>query len=146
MRLILLILCALTFLNSCKFQDQYTGNPTPSISNIKLNKLSYQQFADTVVISFDYKDGDGDLGFESADSLSVEIKDVRFNKADYYHLQPLSPVGEKINITGTIRVSLKNIFLIGGGSLESTQFQVRIKDRAQHWSNLLVSKSISINK
>ena len=146
MRLILLILCASTFLNSCKFNDQYSGSPTPSISNIKLNKLSYQQFADTVVISFDYKDGDGDLGFESADSLSVEIKDVRFNKADYYHLQPLSPVGEKINISGTIRVSLKNIFLIGGGSTESTQFQVRIKDRAQHWSNLLVSKSISINK
>jgi hypothetical protein len=36
--------------------------------------------------------------------------------------------------------------LLGAGSSESTQFQVRIKDRARHWSNALTSKSVNINK
>jgi hypothetical protein len=134
------------FLNSCKYDDQYSGDPIPVISNLILNKSDFKQFADTVVIGFDYRDGDGDLGFESADSLSVEIKDIRFSKADEYHLPPLAPTGSKIDISGTIRVTLKNIFLIAGGNTETTQFQIRVKDRAQHWSNLLVSKSVNINK
>lgn len=146
MKLVIIVLLTSICCFSCKFEDKYSGNVNPSISNLTMNKVNYKQFTDTVVISFNYNDGDGDLGFESADSLSVEIKDVRFAKPDYYHLQPLSPIGEKISISGTIKVSLKNIFLIGSGSLESTQFQIRVKDRAQHWSNTLISKSITINK
>jgi hypothetical protein len=111
-----------------------------------LNQSDFKQFTDTVVLTFNYKDGDGDLGFESADSLSVEVKDIRFAKPDYYHLKPLVPLNEKVSISGSIRISLKNIFLLGAGSSESTQFQIRIKDRAQHWSNALMSKSVNISK
>jgi hypothetical protein len=99
-----------------------------------------------VVIAFDYVDGDGDLGFDNADSLSLEIKDVRFAKADLYHLRPLSPAGTQVNIHGTIKVTLKNVFLLGAGSAETTKFQIRIKDRMQHWSNKLETKTISITK
>ena len=130
----------------CKYNDIYTGDPIPKISNITTNQTEYTQFTDTVVIGFDYQDGDGDLGFESADSMSVEVKDVRFVKADYYHLKPLSPLGSKISISGKIRISVKNIFLLGGGTAESTKFQIRIKDRSQRWSNVLISKSINIKK
>ena len=137
-------LSALLF--SCKYEDKYTGEINPAISNIKVSNSTFKQFTDTVVITLDYKDGDGDLGFESADSLSIEVKDVRFAKADYYHLKPLSPKESKIAISGTIRIVLKNIFLIGSGLTESTQFQIRIKDRAQHWSNMLSTKSVNINK
>lgn len=146
MRLIFTALFCAIILFSCKYEDHYSGDPIPVISNLVLNKTDFKQFADTVVIGFDYRDGDGDLGFESADSLSVEIKDIRFAKADLYHLKPLAPVGSKIAISGTIKVTLKNIFLIAGGNVETTQFQIRVKDRAQHWSNVLVSKSVNINK
>ena len=131
---------------SCKYDDIYSGDPTPKISNVSTNQIEYKQFTDTVVIAFDYQDGDGDLGFESADSLSVEVKDFRFAKADYYHLKPLSPMGSKIAVSGKIRIVLKNIFLLGGGSAESTKFQIRIKDRSQKWSNVLVTQSIGIKK
>lgn len=140
----ILTLCILLF--SCKYEDQYTGDPKPSISQLVLNQSDFKQFTDTVVLTFNYKDGDGDLGFESADSLSVEVKDIRFAKPDYYHLKPLAPLNEKVSISGSIRISLKNIFLLGAASSESTQFQIRIKDRAQHWSNALMSKSVNISK
>lgn len=130
----------------CKYDDKYTNDPIPKISNISTNQMEYTQFTDTVVIGLDYQDGDGDLGFESADSLSVEVKDIRFAKADYYHLKPLSPLGKRIAISGKISISLKNIFLIGAGNLESTKFQIRIKDRSQNWSNVLLTKSITIKK
>jgi len=146
MRLIHRLLVIAIIFISCKYDVQYSGDPMPIISALKLNKTDFKQFSDTVVLTFDYKDGDGDLGFESADSLSVEVKDLRFAKPDYYHLKPLSPIGSKIAISGSLRIVLKNIFLLGGGASESTQFQIRIKDRGQHWSNALVSKSVNINK
>ncbi len=140
------ILAFILLFVSCKCDDQYTGEPIPSISAVTLNQTAYKQFSDTVVITLKYKDGDGDLGFESADSLSVEVKDMRFEKPDYYHLRPLAPLDKKIAITGEIRIALKNVFLLGSSSQENTQFSIRIKDRAQHWSNRLTTKSITINK
>ena len=71
---------------------------------------------------------------------------ARFAKADFYHVRPLSPAGSEINIHGTIKVTLKNVFLLGAGSSETTKFQIRIKDRMQHWSNTLETKTISITK
>lgn len=130
----------------CKPERFYTGDPKPVISKITLNQTSFKQFTDTVVISFDYADGDGDLGFDNADSLSLEIKDVRFAKADYYHVRPLAPAGTQVNIHGTIKVTLKNVFLLGAGTSETTKFQLRIKDRMQHWSNTLETKTITITK
>jgi hypothetical protein len=132
--------------SGCKPERFYTGDPKPVISKVVLNQSTFKQFTDTVVISFDYVDGDGDLGYDNADSLSLEIKDVRFAKADYYHVRPLAPAGSQINIHGTIIVTLKNVFLLGAGSSETTKFQIRIKDRMQHWSNILETKTISITK
>jgi hypothetical protein len=132
--------------SGCKPERFYTGDPKPVISKVVLNQSTFKQFTDTVVISFDYVDGDGDLGYDNADSLSLEIKDVRFAKADYYHVRPLAPAGSQINIHGTIKVTLKNVFLLGAVSSETTKFQIRIKDRMQHWSNILETKTISITK
>lgn len=132
--------------SGCKPERFYTGDPKPVISKVVLNQSTFKQFTDTVVISFDYVDGDGDLGYDNADSLSLEIKDVRFAKADYYHVRPLAPAGSQINIHGMIKVTLKNVFLLGAGSSETTKFQIRIKDRMQHWSNILETKTISITK
>jgi hypothetical protein len=131
MKLIFNILTISILFFSCKYEDRYTGDPQPSISKLTLNKSDFKQFTDTV---------------ENADSLSVEVKDIRFGKPDYYHLKPLAPLTAKVAISGSVRITLKNIFLLGAGSSESTQFQVRIKDRAQHWSNALTSKSVNINK
>lgn len=133
-------------LSGCKPERFYTGDPKPVISKVTLNQNSFKQFTDTVLISFDYADGDGDLGFDNADSLSLEIRDIRFAKADYYHVRPLAPAGSQVNIHGTLKVTLKNIFLLGAGSSETTKLQIRIKDRMQHWSNLLETKTIYITK
>jgi hypothetical protein len=140
------LLFFLVLFSGCEPERFYTGDPKPVISKVTLNQTSFKQFTDTVVIAFDYADGDGDLGFDNADSLSLEIKDVRFAKADFYHVRPLSPAGSEINIHGTIKVTLKNVFLLGAGSSETTKFQIRIKDRMQHWSNKLETKTISITK
>lgn len=142
---VILLFVMIVFIG-CKPERFYTGDPKPVISKITLNQTSFKQFTDTVVISFDYADGDGDLGFDNADSLSLEIKDVRFAKADYYHLRPLAPAGTQVNIHGTIKVTLKNVFLLGAGTSETTKFQLRIKDRMQHWSNTLETKTITITK
>lgn len=146
MKIIVKLLFLLVVFTGCKPERFYTGDPKPVISKITLNQTSFKQFTDTIVISFDYVDGDGDLGFDNADSLSLEIKDIRFAKADYYHVRPLAPLGTQVNIHGTLKVTLKNVFLLGAATSETTKFQLRIKDRLQHWSNILETKTISIIK
>ncbi|MSP57652.1 MAG: hypothetical protein CK532_03225 [Flavobacteriales bacterium] len=146
MKLIYIILTIFLFCYGCSTEQYYIGNPLPILSNPSLNQNTFKQFTDTVVIGFDYKDGDGDLGFEKADSLNLEIRDIRFAKPDYYHISPLAPLGKQISIQGSIALRLKNVFLLGAGQLEITKFQIRVKDRNQHWSNLIETKSISIIK
>lgn len=141
-----IITSILLLFSTCKQEQFYTGDPLPSIINPRINQINFKQFTDTIRITFDYVDGDGDLGFESADSLNLEVKDTRFAKADYYHFAPLLPLGKAANIHGSMSIRLKNIFLLGAGNIETTNFQIRIKDRAQHWSNKIITKTISVTK
>ena len=70
MKLIYTVLTIFLFCYGCSTEQYYIGNPLPILSNPSLNQNTFKQFTDTVVIGFDYKDGDGDLGFEKADSLN----------------------------------------------------------------------------
>ncbi len=71
MKTIVRLLFLIVVFSGCKPERFYTGDPNPVISKVTLNQTSFKQFTDTVVIAFDYVDGDGDLGFDNADSLSL---------------------------------------------------------------------------
>jgi hypothetical protein len=91
-----------------------------------------------------YKDGDGDLGDVSADTLSIYVRDSRLSKADYYHLFPLSPISNKLSIDGLLNMKMKNIFLLSTSPSETTKFEIKLKDRAKNWSNTIFTPNIEI--
>ena len=122
------------------------GNPVPVILLSKVEPTTVKQFKDSVAITFTYEDGDGDLGWQNADIQSLEVKDVRFDKPDMYYVAPLSPVGSKVHIKGTLKVNIKNLFLISTATVETTVLELRIQDRAGHWSNKITTPEITINK
>lgn len=146
MRLSVLISILSLFNLSCKDDLIKTGDPQPKIQFVSINPNSVIQFQDSVVITISYEDGDGDLGDYSADSLSISVRDTRLLKSDFYHLQPLAPMDANVKIKGQLDIKLKNLFLLGQGKTEQTQFEIKLKDRKQHWSNTVITSSIVINR
>ncbi len=139
-----MILSSFTVL-SCK-DIEVKDDPVPVISIESITPNNIKQFSDSVTISIRYKDGDGDLGSADADIRSLSIRDTRLSKEDTYFVAPLAPLDAKISIEGILKIQLRNLFLLGNGASETTKFEVRIKDRAGHESNLAVSELVTITK
>lgn len=134
-------------LHSCTKEVQLSeGNPVPVISLEKTFPTTIVQFKDSLKVTIGYEDGDGDLGYINADINSLEIKDSRLSKADMYYVPPQAPVDSKIHIKGTLEIQIKNMFLLGSGSSETTTLEIRLADRAGNWSNKVTTPLITINK
>lgn len=116
----------------------------PKLSNLTISLDTVRAFADTLLVTFDYEDMDGDLGFEDPNTHSLSVKDSRLQNADMYHVQPLAPVGSNLKINGTLQVKLNGLFVVGNADMESLNFTVQITDRQSHLSNELVSKEIVV--
>lgn len=129
---------------SCKEEIVSNGNPIPNIQFISISSTKLKQFTDSLVVTLKYKDGDGDLGDVSADTLSIYVRDSRLSKADYYHLFPLSPISNKLSIDGLLNIKIKNIFLLSTSPSETTKFEIKLKDRAKNWSNTIFTPNIEI--
>lgn len=117
----------------------------PSIEIKSVEPTNVMEFRDSVIVTLTYKDNNGDLGDESADEKSVQVKDSRLQSADGYHLKPINPIEDELKITGTIRVKLKNMFRLGNATQEQTTLSIKIKDKAGHWSNEVVTDPITIH-
>lgn len=133
----------LLFFSSCKKElpDDYYN---PKLSNLVVSLDTVQEFEDTLLITFDYEDMDGDLGFHDPNVKSLYVKDSRFQNADTYHVQPLAPEGSELKINGTLTVKLNGLFVVGNATTETLYFTVQITDRQSHLSNELVSKEIIV--
>jgi len=103
-----------------------------------------EEFTDTVTVSFDYYDLNGDIGNPDPNITSLSIKDSRLENADLYHVQPLAPIGESLQIEGRLSVRLNNLFILGNDTVEELQFSVQIEDRKGNMSNLLESDTIIV--
>ncbi|MFM9944181.1 MAG: hypothetical protein ACKVQB_03000 [Bacteroidia bacterium] len=146
-----LVLVAISFLislNACTEKEQInvTGNPTPLIKLISISSKQLKQFKDSLVITIEYTDGDGDIGETNPDMDDLEIKDQRLSKPDYYFVKPLTPPNANIKVKGIIAVQIKNTFLLGTADSEITLYEIRLRDRAGNWSNTIKTEVITIIK
>ena len=142
-----LSLVLLMLAGSCKKDDSLSGNSNvPFIKLLDVSSTTILQFKDSLVIRFEYSDGDGDIGELNPDMNDLQIKDKRLNKADFYFVKPLSPPGSEIKTKGIIAVQMKNTFLLGTANSETTTFELKLKDRAGNWSNSIITPIITITK
>lgn len=141
------VLCLPVLFFACKKTDSLAISEVPSIALLSVNKTEIQEFSDSLIFTLTYRDGDGDLGTLSPDSTVIELTDNRDpqNLVFGYHLSPRSPDGSNLIVQGQMQIVLKNIILLNSANtIETTSFSIRIKDRAQNWSNLVTSDNISI--
>ncbi len=142
-------ICSIFLLTSggCKKNNELAADSNvPFIKIVGVSATSIVQFKDSLVISFEYTDGDGDIGETNPDLNDLMIKDKRLSKADYYFVKPLSPPGAEIKTKGSIAVQMKNTFLLGSANSETTTFELKLKDRAGHWSHSIFTPTITITK
>ena len=144
--LIFLILLAMMACEK-EIEDDEPKGPISNTPYIELRNISpndINQF-ESVTFSIFYRDGDGDIGFDSADSISLWITDERFPLTQGFHIPPLSPVDTAISIQGTFKVDLNNVILKNpDASDETVQFTVELKDRAGNSSNIVRSEAITV--
>lgn len=135
-------------LNSCQDETIIPAitNPVPVLRFLSIEPKTVREFTDSIVIMLEYSDQDGDLGHDDADIRALEIRDLRLENPDFQFIPPLSPPGAVIPIKGTLRVVVRNTFLLGTGNLEPTSYELRIRDRAYHWSNPVQTDPIQITR
>jgi len=133
---------------SCKKKkEEPVPDPVPVIELVSITPSNLIQFKDSVLIKIKYKDNNGDLGEYSPEEHSLYVKDARLSKTDTYHVKPLAPPSDKnIPIEGELTVKLNSMFLLGTGNVELTTLTIKLRDRAGHWSNEIVTPQITINK
>lgn len=140
------------FITSCKKREVVSEqNPptskTPVIELVSALPTTVQQLNDSIVFTIHYTDGDGDLGFENADSSSVFITDNRFPLDFFFHLQPLAPLTSEIAITGNLPIVFPNTILENNSnSTEAATFSIKLKDRAGNWSNTVTTGTITVTQ
>lgn len=118
---------------------------TPVIELVSVIPTTVHALQDSIEFTISYTDGDGDLGFSDADSMSVFITDKRFPLTIAFHLQPLSPLNTTISIKGNLPIVLNNTILQNNSSTsESAVFEIKIRDRANHYSNVLTTQPVTV--
>ena len=117
----------------------------PEIELIAVTPTTAQQFKDSIQFTISYIDGNGDLGTTDPDEHTIEVIDNRDDLVFTYHLSPRTPDDTDITIQGTLDIILDNTIILDPMSTsETTTFSIRIRDRANNWSNTVTSETITI--
>lgn len=142
MKKILFISLLVFIISSCKKEDDSLFN----ISLLSTSPISLQEFQENIIVEIEFEHSEGFMGFYDPDYLSLEVKDSRLTNADYYHLIPLNPPDNELEIKGIIQLEIDAPFILGSGNLETLFFTMRIQDREGEWSNDISTPLISVNR
>ena len=136
------LLLTFMFIFSCSKEDSSFFN----ISLLNTSPIEIEEFQENIVVEIEFEHSQGFMGFYDPDYLSLEVKDSRLTNPDYYHLIPLNPPDNELEIKGIIRLEIDSPFILGNGNQETLFFTIRIQDRESNWSNSVSTPLISVNK
>lgn len=130
-------------LHGCK-KDDVSDAPVISLENI--SDYSVVEYNNAIEVTINYEDHQGDIGTTDTDEHSLYVTDERFVELDGYHIDPLTPDQQSLHIRGSLRVSLRPLFIMGTDSTETTRLTFELRDRAGNVSNRVMSEEITIVK
>ena len=126
----------------CKKEE--APDPAPVLEFVGISATEVVEFSNALTVTINYSDVNGDLGSPDPDENTVRVRDARLPDYDWYHLQPLTPNLEELNISGSFVLELNPLFILGNGVEEVTTFTVQVRDRAGNWSNEVVTPQVRI--
>jgi hypothetical protein len=145
--------CLVILFSACEKTEVKDDDPlgsisiVPSISLVSVSSSSVVEFKDSLVFTVFYRDGNGDVGFESADSMSLFLTDNRVPFTESYHIPPQAPAGASIAVQGNLSVVLSHTAIFDTtNATESTTYSIQLRDRLNNWSNVVTTGPITIRK
>jgi hypothetical protein len=145
-RFFLLATLGLAMFSACKKEKIDLTDPVPTILGITISPATVVEFQDSIIFLIDYRDGDGDLGENSADAHNLFVTDNRINVTEEFRIRELAPQGAEIPITGTLRVVLRNTGITDNSNSQTVTYTIYIKDRAGNESERYVTPSITVTR
>jgi len=132
----------------CGKEDDIINPPmsdVPAIELINVSPSTVTALGDSIVFIIHYEDGNGDLGFNAPDSMSLYITDTRIPLTESFFVPLLAPEGADIAIQGELEVVLNNTILVDPeATSETVQFEIQLRDRSGNYSNVLVAPAITV--
>ena len=136
-------LAFIALLHGCKKDEQME---VPVISLVNFSDYSVVEYNNAIEVTINYEDHQGDIGTTDPDEHSLFVSDERFVELDGYHIDPLTPDQQSLHVRGSLRVSLRPLFIMGNDSTETTRLTFELRDRAGNVSNRVMSEEITIVK
>jgi hypothetical protein len=101
----------------------------PKITYLDIQARQVKEYQDSMIITFSFTDGDGDLGQNTAGYENLFLKDSRTGGSYTYRIRELVPDNAKVPVKGTLKFVLPFTFL-SSESVNSEQvvFEIKIKD------------------
>lgn len=134
----------------CKKEDSYSK--IPEIKFVSLEKFDYTTPFDSVVLTFSFTDGDGDIGVASTDTATRDVfaKLYELKNGNYeewvigtpilqYALPYMEPRGSNESLKGEISIAINYNILQPNDTI---RYDVYIFDRAGNKSNTITTSSI----
>lgn len=144
--IILAIAAALVI--GCGKDDEIINPPmsdVPAIELINVSPTTVTALGDSIVFIIHYEDGNGDLGFNAPDFMSLYITDTRIPLTESFFVPLLAPEGADIAIQGELEVVLNNTILVNpDATSETVEFEIQLRDRSGNYSNVLVAPVITV--
>jgi hypothetical protein len=143
----LLLLAVLAgVLGSCS-QTGEVISPVPELTLVNTAPTTLRTFSDTLRFTLRYRDGDGDLGQASPDSLSLFLRDLRLNLTIGYRIPQLAPTGARVAIEGLLTVPITRIPLADSTQAsEILTYEIWCRDRAGNESNRLTTPPLTLTR
>ncbi|MDX1685611.1 MAG: hypothetical protein R3275_10260 [Saprospiraceae bacterium] len=141
---LLLVLLVIGMATSCREDDEIPFSDIPEIELLGVSHDTIVQYQEVLVLSIQYQDGDGDIGFESPDKYAVHVRDTRLENFDGFFVGPVAPPGSDVPVKGKIDIEFPNLFVFGNGDAEKTFFEIKMIDRAGNESNILMTDAVVI--
>lgn len=131
-------------ISSCKKDKNIEISTTPTIEFVSITPSTATEYQDKITITISYKDGDGNLGENTADVKNLFLTDTRNSVTYKYRIPQLAPSGESVTIQGNLPIEVPNTAIINGASSQIVSYTIYIVDRAGNVSNTVSTSAIMI--
>jgi hypothetical protein len=155
------LIAILTAFGACNDKaPEYPVEPKIEFLSLSKNTFNAQRGnnipnpADSILVTFSFQDGDGDIGSDEASDYTVGIIDPRFPidlvNPSRFKIEPFPQNGVGKAITGEMTVKIKGLCCKKGcvdpvqPATEAVPFKLFVRDRAGHKSNEIELPLITI--
>ncbi len=147
---LLILLAPLAFLFQ-KCQKAPDFSVVPSIAFVSFNHTQIHPDKDSLKITFSFKDGDGDLGYNSGQNTNgdttIYITDIRVDKTDYtyiFDMPYITAKGSYKQISGNFTIDMISDCHCrpDHATADTVSYKIKIRDRAGHVSNTIQTPQV----